>query len=615
MDRGAMVLAALAASGCGAPPTQPGPLDAARAGISWRSCDALGAPIVDLAYSSDGRWLAAARLDGSVSVAELSGGGSRKIRREGGPPVRVALTEDGGRLAVAGAGLVTLYSVADGTMVRQLPVGAGDNVSLKFSDSPTPLLLAAFDRASNAGDNIKIWRASDGILVGSFAGSPRATFTYADEAALLVDEARGFEVLSFGGRVLRRVSFPRALSEVAFAPDGAYLGGVVRDDTGAGQVAVMSVADDTFLWISGEPSRSTRRLLFLENPSRVVQLGDRTLVHHQADGSLLTALPALDGTSPVAVASPDGETIAAIAADGTLALVSSTQGGARPGPPSVFGLFGAPSRFSASRDGRRLAIASAAFTWVVDLPDGVLVAAFESDQRAHPELSADGTLLALGGARRALYRLDGTGKELDLPVPPEDLPCSASLAVSPDGAFLAGGGCGRVELFRRDGTSMGRRPSSATAPAVVFSPDGSFLATSGPELWTVSDLRPVWPSTISPGASPVLAPRWEADRVGFSGDGGRLLISSVPVGAEGAETALLRAADGSVLRRFGRSLGAHSSLSRDGSWVAGSDGAFHLETQSRARLDPAPLLALFLPDLRIVAAGDRPQVRIFCPER
>ena len=207
------------------------------------------AAIVQLTYSTDGKRLAIAGADGQVTIVDLAGTTVRSLPvAEAGASLRVALIEDGGVLASAAAGAVKLWRVADGKLLHHLPVGTGDPVSLKFSDSPTPFLLAGFDRQANPADNVRVWRAADGILVGLMTGSAHATFTYADEAVLLLDEAaRQYEVRSFGGTLRRQAALPMPLARTAFAADGAYLGGI----TGAGgedeRVAILSVADDQFV--------------------------------------------------------------------------------------------------------------------------------------------------------------------------------------------------------------------------------------------------------------------------------------------------------------------------------------------------------------------------------
>ena len=287
-----------------------------------------GTAIVALAFSSDGRWLAVAQADGCVSAVELAATTRRQLRVGGSDP-HIALTEDGSRLAVAAEGSVTVWSLALGRRERQLGAGLGQNLSLKLSDAPEPFLLAGFDSAGG-GDNLKIWRLSDNVLIGSLAGSPRATFTFADEAVLLLSEAdRAYQVASFSGRILRQAMFPQPLGRTAFAADGAFLAGVIGAGTDQERIAIMSVADDAFVWQSTEPNRGTRQLLFLENPSRVVQLGDRVIVYDHADGKALTALPALT-TARLAVASPDGGAIAAVGGNGTVVMVSSEDGRERP---------------------------------------------------------------------------------------------------------------------------------------------------------------------------------------------------------------------------------------------------------------------------------------------
>jgi hypothetical protein len=222
---------------------------------------------------------------------------------------------------------VKLWSVAEGTVVRTLATEVGPAISVKMSDSPTPNLLVAL---AGAVDNLKVWRVSDGILVGLASGAPLATFTHADEAVLSLDEPGAtFDVLSFGARVLRHVPLPHPLAHPAFAADGAYLGGIIG--SGAEErLAIMSVGDDAFTWESTEKTRATRQLVFLENPSRIAQLTERSLLYDHGDGHVLMALPALD-RADLAVAAPDGSAVAAVR-DGEIVFVSTSDGSVRAGP-------------------------------------------------------------------------------------------------------------------------------------------------------------------------------------------------------------------------------------------------------------------------------------------
>jgi WD40 repeat protein len=584
------------------------------ASTSWQPCDVLGASIGQLAYSGDGRWLGIAQVDGRVSLIKLGGTSGQIVRAAAGVLPRIALSRDGGLLATATPGSVKLWTVADGTLVRELVVGGGQPVSLRFSVEPPPLLLAGVDQAATPTGNVKIWSVTDGALVGALTGSPHAIFTLADAAVLLLDEARAsFEVLGFDGRVIRRVTLPQPLARTAFAADGAFMAGVTGAGTAQERVATLSVGDDQFVWQSAETSRGTRQLIFLENPARVVQLADRARIYDHANGTVLAAVPALDGAR-TAAPTPDGATLAITTATGRIALVATADGEPQPAPVATFGVVAPIVAFAVSPDGRRLALSGGETTWIVNLADGGLVRAFASTARAKPQFSPDGTRLALGGETRAVYRLGDGGQELELPVSAADRACAPSLVFSPDGAGLASGSCGRVELFDRDGHPLGEHPSRAPSPAVAFSPDGKHLATSGPELWTIGTAIPAWPATIMP--APAGAPPLD-DGITFSADGTRLLVARAVQNATGwrTETSLLRSADGVVLEHHGAALGDRPSLSAGGTWVTGADQARQIGSGIVSPLPLSPRVAFFLPDDRIVAAPDAPLVHVLCPRR
>src|SRR5436309_3011753 len=82
----------------------------------------------------------------------------------------------------------------------------------------------------------------------------------------------------------RRLRCPEPLAHTAFAADGAYMGGVTGSGSDDEHLAVMAVGDTGFTWRSPERTRATRRLLFLENPSRVVVFGETAVVYDHTDG-------------------------------------------------------------------------------------------------------------------------------------------------------------------------------------------------------------------------------------------------------------------------------------------------------------------------------------------
>ena len=313
--------------------------DAADAELA-AACAGFGLPVVQLTFSSDGRWLASAHADGAVTVLELAGTRVRRLPDvfQGGPTARMALTEDGALLVAAPtstsrAPRVEVWRVADARLVRTLTLGreATTVVSLKLSDAPQPYLLASVAPALAPAGNVNIWRLTDGALVGLVSGSALATFTHADEAVLLLDEERSrYDVVSFQGRPIRGAALPEPLSLPAFANDGAFFAGLLPPMNGEQRLATMSVADDGFVWRSMQGGRGSRGLVFLENPSRIVHLADEVLVHDHDDGRVIASLPALADRA-VVVAAPDGSALAAASATGGgVILVGSQDGAVRP---------------------------------------------------------------------------------------------------------------------------------------------------------------------------------------------------------------------------------------------------------------------------------------------
>lgn len=340
--RALVVLAAVVAlAGCGADPRPPAPdataADAAPTdggsdavdAAADAGCERFATPPRRLAFSTDGARLAVAHAGGGVSVIDLATGrivrSLRVIPPDSDDPL-IALTEDGARLASASAGTVSIWDVASGERAQSFEVGAGTSGSLKFSDDPAPLLLATVAPPPGvvAKDNVKAWRVSDGLLVALLSGSPIGTFTFADTAVLLVDPAgASFQVLSFGGRVLGGGPLAPALTSVAFAADGAFFAGV----SAGGALTLISTREARAVWQA--PAVAPRALVFLENPSRLIQIGARTIVHEHLDGSVLLELPALAATT-VVTAAPDGASLATADASGALTSISTSDGAARP---------------------------------------------------------------------------------------------------------------------------------------------------------------------------------------------------------------------------------------------------------------------------------------------
>jgi WD40 repeat protein len=268
-----------------------------------------------------------------------------------------------------------------------------------------------------------------------------------------------------------------------------------------------------------------------------------------------------------------------------------------------------------TRDGRYVAAAGATATWIIDLRESALVRVLEVPGWK-PHFSPDGASLAMGGLRRAIYRVsDGAAVSIDAA---DAGPCLPSLVFAPDGQTLASGSCGKIELFRPDGTRLGERPSAAPTAGVAWSPDGKRLATTGPELWPADGSTPVWPPMVSP--APDNGTVKMSDNVAaFSPDGQVLAlsrsISSVPYVEWDTTTDLVQASDGMPIDSLGRRLGRRPSFSPDGSWLVGGGYVLHLATRRSQAMTSDRATSRFLPDNRILAYGTDRALRLYCPAR
>jgi WD40 repeat protein len=314
--------------------------------------------------------------------------------------------------------------------------------------------------------------------------------------------------------------------------------------------------------------------------------------------------------------SADGTALAVVTGTGRLARVLVGDGSVRPGPASEFGLTQRILGIDVTRDGRYLAAAGTSATWILDLRDDSLARVLEVPG-FKPSFSPDGTRLAMGGFRRGIYRVvdDQPAVTID---PGDAGPCLPSLVFSPDGQTLASGTCGKVELYRPDGTRMGDRPSQAVTAGVAWSPDGQRLATTGPELWPAAGNTPVWPAMVPP--APDNGDLKPTDNVvAFSPDGSLMLVSRSTGYLNYADwstsTDIVKTSDGSIVRSLRFRLGRRPSFSADGSWVVAGGYIFHVASDLNRGLTTDRAASHFLPDNRVVAIGTEHVLRVYCPTR
>jgi WD40 repeat protein len=577
----------------------------------WKACGNLAAELTALAQSGDGKWLAAGYGDGRVTLLEqatMTVAGRLDVGSGSGVG-HLAFTDDGATLLTAATGSVKLWSVPKGTFQRELGTGIG-GASLQVTGGPMPLVLAA----GSSVPSVKLWRL-DGPLLATMGDGALAAFSDGGQAVVVVSDAAPSAMTTFGldGKMIRRFPVP-VVQLPALSADGALMATVV-DDNGLERVDLYSTSTGKRLWRSVDGVKLTRQLAFLDHPLRVVALADvgtDSLILDAATGKTLSPLPYRQAAmiNPAA----DGSSLVAVTGGGRLARVSVSDGAARPGPGSEFAIMQRILGLAVTRDGRYLAAAGASTTWIIDLRENTLAKALEVPG-FKPDFSPDGAALAMGGRQRAVYRVTDDGPAVTID-PGDAGPCLPSLVFSPDGQTLASGTCGKIELYRPDGTRLGEHPSAAVTAGVAWSPDGKRLATTGPELWPADGASPVWPALVPP--APDNGQIEASDNVvAYSPDGGLLLVSRSKGYFALAEwdtlTDVVRASDGLVMRSLMRRLGRRPSFSADGSWVVAGGYTFHLGSDTNRAFSSDRSTSVFLPDNRLASYGTEHILRVYCP--
>lgn len=221
--------------------------------------------------------------------------------------------------------------------------------------------------------------------------------------------------------------------------------------------------------------------------------------------------------------------------------------------------------------------------------------------------SPDGALITVSGNDRELLSADGRELFRPLSQSPEPPQCAyMGFAISPDGRWLAGtSGVRQVDVFDlATHEPLVSLPTSGCNGNVTFSPDGEFLMTSVPELYSTRDWTRLWPTASAADAA-------FTDGVAFMPDAREALVSRcwLNEGDRGDHGLVLHCSHQVYTTggRFVRTLpvlnGAWPSFSADGDIIA-----FGAQTLSRpfdraTPLDPAITSAAFAPNGDLIA-GD-----------
>lgn len=279
-----------------------------------------GARVHAVAWSADGRTLAAGLADGVLEVRDAR----RMLVRDripigGGRINGVAFASDGRTVAAAcDDGGVRMYDVAGGTPPRTLPAHEKRVFCVGFSPAGQLLATASEDRTA------RIWDVASGRAVGSPLEHPRRVYGVAfaadgrtvasaceDRIVRLWNAATGEEIGRFSGH-------DGPVNWVAFSPDSTRLASASSDGT----VRIWSVAAGADPLILAGPARQIWKAVFSSDGTRLAAAAADGTVQLW-DATTGRACPVLRGHADqvwgVAFA-PDGRGLATGSWDGTLRL-------------------------------------------------------------------------------------------------------------------------------------------------------------------------------------------------------------------------------------------------------------------------------------------------------
>jgi WD40 repeat protein len=447
-----------------------------------------------LAFAPDGHTLATASEDGSSKLWDVTAERELRTLRSGSSAVNaVTYSADGATIATGGAdGDVILWDAVSGRMLHALKGHSAAVTALAFA--PSGKLLAS----ASADHSVKLWDLAGGAPLRTFTGHRDAVQAVAfsrdghtlasgsvDKSVKIWDAASGRELRTLSGHSDRVVA-------LAFCGTGSTLA------TGSWDHTVK-------IW----DSSAGQELRTLHGPTSEVwsvacSNDGRTLAAGSYDHSVRTWDVSTGRELHTLAADPKGVDSVAFSPDGRL-LASA--GGSR-----TVTLWNASTGTCLKQDPESHACASvlagqAAFVKAIAFSNrsGLMLAAGGADQGIRIWRSADGDLLrAFKGAhtpwvgaiaftadnKRVVSRGgDNTikiwdlesGRQLRSLAAGNPYAGSASIALSPDGAWLAAGGANNsVRIVNIADGSLIRTLTGheAEVEAVAFSADGTLLASA-----------------------------------------------------------------------------------------------------------------------------------------